>query len=227
MDRLKPYWSHSSLCWQITAQPVSWTTKLHYPFNGCDLDCSYRSQMSNICILIGCHVQCMRLFSCELVTFLMDHEYEVFDKNDMLFILFSGSVKEANGWKIHVHICSYHYLSQINVLLKKCNWTHISCPMLRGVRIGRNDVFLSDQTRKGGKKLLTTCVNNIVLALHCVKYIWIQHKYREKWEKKKIYIIWKYGFHPTSDIVRNKWNAIDQILEILEFSFMFSFCTKL
>ena len=37
MDRLKPYWSHSSLCWQITAhlaylQPVSWTTKPHYPF---------------------------------------------------------------------------------------------------------------------------------------------------------------------------------------------------
>ena len=37
MDRLKPYWSHFSLCWQITAhladwQPVSWTTKPHYPF---------------------------------------------------------------------------------------------------------------------------------------------------------------------------------------------------
>ena len=36
MDRLKPYWSHSSLCWQNTAhfaywQPVSWTKKLHYP----------------------------------------------------------------------------------------------------------------------------------------------------------------------------------------------------
>ena len=50
--------------------------------------------MSNICILIGCHVQCMRLFSCELVTFLMDHEYEVFDKNDMLLILFPGSVMD-------------------------------------------------------------------------------------------------------------------------------------
>ena len=37
MDRLKPYWSHSSLCWQITVhlaywQPVSWTTKPLYPF---------------------------------------------------------------------------------------------------------------------------------------------------------------------------------------------------
>ena len=36
MDRLKPYWSHSSLCWQITAhlaywQPVFWTKKPHYP----------------------------------------------------------------------------------------------------------------------------------------------------------------------------------------------------
>ena len=37
MDRLKTYWSHSSLCWQNTAhlahwQPVSWLTKPHYPF---------------------------------------------------------------------------------------------------------------------------------------------------------------------------------------------------
>ena len=40
MGRLKPYWSHSSLCWQNTAhlaywQPVSWTTKPHYPFKYC------------------------------------------------------------------------------------------------------------------------------------------------------------------------------------------------
>ena len=37
MDRVKPYWSHSSLCWQITAhcaysQPVSWMKKPHYFF---------------------------------------------------------------------------------------------------------------------------------------------------------------------------------------------------
>ena len=68
----------------------------------CGLDCSYRSQISNICeirprcIHIGCHVKCRRLFSCELMTFLMDHEHDVFDKSDkMPLILFS---RVRNGW---------------------------------------------------------------------------------------------------------------------------------
>ena len=62
----------------------------------CGLDCSYRSQISNMCEIqpicshIGCNVQCTRLFSCELMTFLMDHEHDVFDKSDkMPLILFS------------------------------------------------------------------------------------------------------------------------------------------
>ena len=63
----------------------------------------------------------------------MDHDHDVFDKNDMLLILFLGSVMDAIkkqlanqpkpsyklGWWIHVHICSYHYVSQINVLLEQ------------------------------------------------------------------------------------------------------------
>ena len=41
MDRLRPNWSYSSLCWQNTAhfahwQPVSWLTKPHYPYNSED-----------------------------------------------------------------------------------------------------------------------------------------------------------------------------------------------
>ena len=60
-----------------------------------------RSLISNMCEIqptcshIGCNVQCMRLFSCELMTFLMDHDHDVFDKNDMLLILFLGSVMDA------------------------------------------------------------------------------------------------------------------------------------
>ena len=44
--------------------------------------------MQPICTHIGCHVQCMRLFSCELMAFWMDHDHDVFDKTDMLLILF-------------------------------------------------------------------------------------------------------------------------------------------
>ena len=137
--------------------------------DGCGLDCTYRSQIRNICELqpvcihIGCHVQCMRLFCCELMTFLMDHDHDVFDKNDMLLILFS---RVRNGWHKEAAGQPAEALKQIRMIntylflwlcitnkcmccLNKSNWSPISCPMLRGVRIGRNDVCLPDKTRKG------------------------------------------------------------------------------
>ena len=52
---------------------------------------SIYARYSYICMRIGCHVQCVRY---ERMTFLMDHEYEVFDKNDMLLTLIPGSVMD-------------------------------------------------------------------------------------------------------------------------------------
>ena len=105
----------------------------------------------------------MRLFCCELMTFLMDHDHDVFDKNDMLLILFS---RVRNGWHKEAAGQPAEALKQIRMIntylflwlcitnkcmccLNKSNWSPISCPMLRGVRIGRNDVCLPDKTRKG------------------------------------------------------------------------------
>ena len=81
----------------------------------------------------------------------------------MLLILFS---RVRNGWHKEAAGQPAEALKQIRMIntylflwlcitnkcmccLNKSNWSPISCPMLRGVRIGRNDVCLPDKTRKG------------------------------------------------------------------------------